>query len=232
LLGHFAVPLPAGWLLMVMLVVTAGSLAIRLLTPFGNGALTIRLLTPFSCALILLAISVSGTETWAVALCALGLAAHETWLSGGGGQTLAGWRARLANWMMPPRGSEHSAVTNSAARTSASPTQELVTHDLKRSIAGDGAQCVRGSLAASMEAGLRVTSVYAAFCPPFERIPQLEFCQTAGPTAQIKLARLYCHGAEFEIKPLDASNGAKLISLEFAARSTPRNQPPPLQRGD
>ena len=43
-------------------------------------------------------------------------------------------------------------------------------------------------------------TVHVAFCPPFPRVPQLDFRQVAGPPARIKVGQTLPHGVRFDVK--------------------------------
>jgi hypothetical protein len=99
----------------------------------------------------------------------------------------------------------------------AAASEEQIVQQLTRTTTGDGADVLRGLLYAAFSAGGRATSVHVAFCPPFRERPRIEFRQTDGPPARIKLAQLLAFGARFDIKLPTPAQGGETVALEISA---------------
>jgi len=113
----------------------------------------------------------------------------------------------------------HFGLPNKAGEEAAAgeePEEQLV-QQLTRAKAADGADVLRGSLYAAFPSGGRAVSIHVAFCPPFEERPRIEFRQTGGPAARIKLAQLLAFGARFDIKLPTPAQGDETIALDISA---------------
>jgi hypothetical protein len=113
----------------------------------------------------------------------------------------------------------HFGLPNKAGEEAAEgeePEEQLV-QQLTRAKTADGADVLRGSLYAAFPIGGRAMSIHVAFCPPFEERPRIEFRQTGGPAARIKLAQLLAFGARFDIKLPTPAQGDETIALDISA---------------
>jgi hypothetical protein len=88
---------------------------------------------------------------------------------------------------------------------------------LTRSTTRDGVDLLRGLLHATFPPGLRTLSIHVAFCPAFAERPRMEFRQTSGPAARIKLAQLLAFGARFDIKLAASAEIDETVVLEISA---------------
>jgi hypothetical protein len=80
----------------------------------------------------------------------------------------------------------------------------------------DRTAAVEGWVRAELATGQRTTSVHVAFCPPFARVPDLDFEQASGPEARIKLGQVQAYGARWEVKL--AEQGPAEVEISFSAR--------------
>ncbi len=97
---------------------------------------------------------------------------------------------------------------------------ENVTQQLTRSCTADGAEQLAGWLRMPLAAGQRSGSVHLAFCPPFDRTPELSVDQLDGPRARVKTAQLLPHGARLDLKlSAAAADAPDSVLLQFTARS-------------
>lgn len=110
----------------------------------------------------------------------------------------------------------HFGLTSKAGETNP-PADERVVQQLRRSTTRDGVDVLRGSLCATFPPGLRTLSVHVAFCPAFAERPRMEFRQTSGPTARIKLGQLLAFGARFDIKLAATAEVDETVVLEISA---------------
>ena len=78
-------------------------------------------------------------------------------------------------------------------------------------------EAVAGTLRADFRAGERTVYAHIGFCPPLAQTPQIEFEQTDGPEATIKLAQVLPHGARFDVRLQRASDETVRVELAFHA---------------
>jgi len=75
-----------------------------------------------------------------------------------------------------------------------------VLQQLTRSRAADGTEQVQGWLRMRFASGQRTAIVHVAFCPPFEKTPELAVEQLDGPPMRIKTAQLLPYGVRLDLK--------------------------------
>ncbi|MBI2825605.1 MAG: hypothetical protein HYX69_13055 [Planctomycetia bacterium] len=92
---------------------------------------------------------------------------------------------------------------------------------IERVQTADGNDVLSGVLAARFVPGQATAHVHVAFCPPFARVPRLEYRQVSGPAARIKLGQLLPHGARFDLKRTATDVTAARIVLEVRAAHDP-----------
>lgn len=110
----------------------------------------------------------------------------------------------------------HFGLTSKTGETSP-PADERIVQQLKRSTTREGVDMLRGSLCATFPPGLRTLSIHVAFCPAFAERPRMEFRQTSGPAARIKLGQLLAFGARFDIKLAVSAEIDETVVLEISA---------------
>jgi hypothetical protein len=86
----------------------------------------------------------------------------------------------------------------------------------------NGCEVVHGKLAAEFVAGQRTTIVHVGFCPPFERLPQVEAEVVDGPDASVQVAQMLHNGARLEVRLPEAAAEAVNVSLEIVAHESAR----------
>jgi len=94
---------------------------------------------------------------------------------------------------------------------------EHVLQQLTRFRTGDGKDAIRGTLAAEFVPGERQTTLYVAFCPPFELLPQVEANATGDYEADVKLAQVLHNGAQLDVRLSEPTEEAVAVSIEFYA---------------
>ena len=127
--------------------------------------------------------------------------------------------ASAANLCDPPHpepAAPHFGLTNKAGDAGAS-ADERVVQQLTRSTTREGVDVLRGSLHATFPPGLRTLSIHVAFCPAFAERPRVDFRQTSGPAARIKLAQLLAFGARFDLKLAAPAEVDETVVLEISA---------------
>ena len=94
---------------------------------------------------------------------------------------------------------------------------KTLLQQVSRSRTTEGVETLHAWLKASFQAGQLRTSVHLAFCPPFERTPEVDFEQSNGPDAQIQLGQLLAYGVRLDVK-LDAPSVEPVsVLIELAA---------------
>lgn len=81
----------------------------------------------------------------------------------------------------------------------------------------DGTDLLSGTLTARLAPGQITAHVHVAFCPPFSRVPRLDFRQMAGPAARIKVGQVLPHGVRFDLKLNTPAAEPVTLSLEVRA---------------
>jgi hypothetical protein len=193
--------------------------------------------------LALLALSVRGSAWWAVGVIWAAAIAEEAWcwapLTRGGaiqGPFVLGslprngfprpsplrWRRRADEPRLrrDKSNSRHEPTEKVAVqRAAAEQPVADVWQQTSRAYEADGADALRGTLRAFLAVGQRTAHVHLAFCPPFVRLPQLDYRQTAGPAARVKLGQLLPYGVRLDVKLDEAAGAPATVLLELTARS-------------
>lgn len=103
-------------------------------------------------------------------------------------------------------------------REAAVPLDPHVWQQTNRAYAADGADVLRGTLRAVLAVGQRTANVHLAFCPPFARLPQLDYRQTDGPPARVKLGQLLPYGVRLDVKLDEPAEASSTVLLELTAK--------------
>jgi hypothetical protein len=91
---------------------------------------------------------------------------------------------------------------------------------LTRYRAADGTHTIHGTLLAEFEPGDRSTTIYVAFCPPFERLPTVEVETVGGSFATAKLSQLLHNGVQIEVRLPQSSDEKQTVTIEIVATDT------------
>jgi hypothetical protein len=113
-----------------------------------------------------------------------------------------------------PLGFPENATANPAAG-------DVVQHFV-RSISADGRETIAGAVCANFAAGQRTANVHIAFCPPLAAVPELEFEQTEGPAARVRLGQALAHGARLEVRLEEPARESERVWIEFRAAAPTR----------
>ncbi len=105
----------------------------------------------------------------------------------------------------------------SPAALPAVPTTDAVLQQLTRFRTAAGNEAIRGTLVAEFSAGQRDTMLYAAFCPPFERLPDVDVHVTDDSAASVKLAQRLHNGAQFDVRLPEPAENSLAVTVEFFA---------------
>jgi hypothetical protein len=94
---------------------------------------------------------------------------------------------------------------------------EKVLQNLTRVRTAEGHDAIRGTLVAEFEPGARQTTLHIAFCPPFERLPEIDANLVDDSDAELKLTQAFHHGAQFEVRLPEAAEESLSVEFEFYA---------------
>ncbi len=94
---------------------------------------------------------------------------------------------------------------------------ETILQHLTRIRLDDGREAIRGELTAEFTTGERQTTIYVAFCPPFERLPQIEANIADDSDATVKIAQFLHNGAQLEVRLPDAAEEPFRVTVELYA---------------
>jgi len=92
-----------------------------------------------------------------------------------------------------------------------------ILQQLTRVRTAEGRVAVRGTLVAEFAAGARDAMLYVAFCPPFERLPEVDAHVTDDTTASVKVAQRLHHGAQLDVRLPAAAENSLTVTVEFFA---------------
>lgn len=95
---------------------------------------------------------------------------------------------------------------------------EQLLQQLTRCRTADGRDVIRGTLVAEFAPGQRSATLYVAFCPPFERLPQVAAsAETDGPAASVKLTQMVHNGAQLDVRLPRATDRSQTVAVELVA---------------
>jgi hypothetical protein len=81
----------------------------------------------------------------------------------------------------------------------------------------DGSQRLCGWLRMPVEVGQRTGNLHVAFCPPFEKTPQIDVEQYSGPSCRVKVGQVLPYGVRLEVKLDELAEESDSILLRFSA---------------
>jgi hypothetical protein len=113
-------------------------------------------------------------------------------------------------WVIPARRS--SPANDSTVRS------QTVLQELTRFRLNDGRETVQGTLRAEFAAGERTTTLHIAFCPPFERLPQVQATVLDGPPADVKLVQVLHQGAQLEVRLSVVPTCQQCVTVRLSAK--------------
>lgn len=169
-------------------------------------------------------LSLPGSDTASLFLLWAILAGEEAWA-----WRRAIWRAlrrptsRLAGFG-PVRtdGCEAPAPHFVPAAPHTSHLPDGAVQQLTRVQAADGSDELTGWLRAAFQGGQRLASIHVAFCPPFQRIPQVVAQQLGGPEARLNTTQVLPYGARLDLKLAVPAEQPDSVLLHFTARTDPK----------
>jgi hypothetical protein len=127
----------------------------------------------------------------------------------------------------PPR-ARPLARRGAPASTAGLAAGEQVLQQLTRFRTAGGYEAIRGTLLAEFAVGQREASVHVAFCPPFERLPEVEAHAGDDSAADVKVTQRLHHGAQLDVRLARPAQLPHAVSIEFfAAEPGPAGVPAP-----
>ena len=230
--GAIAPAAAPGWLLGWVLMAALLAAATRVLWFVGRQRVTLAgeavvLWAPLASLVVMAtALTAGGSPALVTAVIWLVTIAEEAatllLVARGSGFALSAIRSRGGAQVARPTQSGAEAPVNQI-RPPAAPLERHVQR-IERVQGADGCDRLSGSVAISFSPGQTRQAIHVAFCPPFATMPSLEFRQTAGPPASVKVGQLLPHGVRFDIKLERTSDVAMQAVVEVrAACETPVN---------
>jgi hypothetical protein len=97
---------------------------------------------------------------------------------------------------------------------------EQLIQQLTRFRATNGNEAIRGTLVAEFAPGERTAVVYAAFCPPFEQLPQVAAQIADDSPATVTIVQRLHNGVQFEARLPHAAARRQNVTIEYFAANT------------
>jgi hypothetical protein len=121
----------------------------------------------------------------------------------------------------PPRGPlSHAQSLPVAPTPDIESESQQILQQLTRLRDADGRESIHGTLIAEFAPGERKTTLFVAFCPPFEYLPEVEVEITDDSSTDVKLVQVLHNGVELEVRlPQPASSPTSITVELFAAES-------------
>jgi hypothetical protein len=94
---------------------------------------------------------------------------------------------------------------------------ERVLQQLTRVRTANGQDAIRGLLVGEFAEGERHATLYVAFCPPFERLPEVEANVADDIDATVKLTQVLHNGAQLELRLSEPATEDTRVGVELFA---------------
>lgn len=94
---------------------------------------------------------------------------------------------------------------------------ETILQQFTRVRSAEGIESIHGIFMAEFAAGERQTLTHIAFCPPFERLPQVEANVADDSDAEVKLIQVLHNGSQFEVRLPQPADTPTNVAVEFFA---------------
>jgi hypothetical protein len=118
---------------------------------------------------------------------------------------------RLLNGIAAP-----SRASSPAARRPMITPDQLLQQQTRIRTA-EGKEAVHATLVAEFPVGQRSATLYLAFCPPFEYLPDIEASVTDGPEANVEVTQLLHNGAQLDVHLSDNHQTHQHVVVEVLA---------------
>ena len=174
-----------------------------------------RWLAPTFCLLLLgVTVSLPQLSLWALTIIWCVILAEESLMLYRDRQWLFG---RLNEVSDVPSAAVPSPTETLQQRRESETLAPQATQAIIRSLLADGAENIVGTLRASFAPGQRAAIVHVGFCPPLAAVPEMEWEQSSGPEAEVKLTNVLPHGARFDVRLRRALDDAQQVEFAFHA---------------
>lgn len=138
---------------------------------------------------------------------------------------------RLVDWLVWP-----AAITvlvwssrvlsparrSSPARARCAAAADLMLQQITRYRTAEGNEAVRGTVVAEFAVGQRDATLFVAFCPPFERLPDVEAHLDDNSQATVKVAQRLHHGTQLEVRLAEQADEPLTVTVQFIAAEPDR----------
>lgn len=123
-----------------------------------------------------------------------------------------------AIWLLPGAASYPARHGSPAIARAAAATHEdqHVLQQLTRFRTAEGIEGIRGTLTAEFAPGERTVALHAAFCPPLERLPQVEV-EVNDATATVKVAQVLHNGVRLDVRLARPTATKRDVGVELSA---------------
>jgi hypothetical protein len=149
----------------------------------------------FAVLAIAAALSLPGTNVFGIVVLWTIVVAEEAW----------SWRRLL-----------RKNVEQDAAAEAPTTESDLVQQIMR--LRTSSGEMVEARLRADFAQGQRVANVHVAFCPPFAVVPIVEFEQTSGPEARVRIGQLLPQGVRLDLKL--ATPGPASVEIALSAEAS------------
>jgi hypothetical protein len=200
LAGAFTAPLPTPQLLLTASILVAWAIAVRELTSRNiihtSLCLVVLLLTAIAC-------SYPGTRV-------------IDWFVWPSAMFIVAWIPTAIRHSNEPVVLRIDSTIDSEHANDDEPREQIL-QQLTRFRTEEGHDALRGTLAAEFPAGERQLTLHVAFCPPFERIPEVDADLADDSDASVKLTQILHNGAQLEVRFPEPVDEPISIALELFA---------------
>jgi hypothetical protein len=205
--GAFSAPLPTAPLVISATILSAWAIAIQVLASRWLGSVEATIAPIAIVLLFAVACSFPGYRLvdWLVWTAAVLVIVGFT-----GGSRSARWQRRRTLREPGPLGLPANEEPPCESH------KERTIQRITRTRTG-GRDTIQAELVAEFSRGARQASLFVAFCPPFERMPEVEASVADDTDATVKLAQVLHNGAQLEVRLPEPAEDAFNVCVEFVA---------------
>ncbi len=227
LAGALTEPLPVFLLLPVGVVAVTLAVGVRRLVVVSRQGRLMRIMPSVAVVVLGLALSLPQTGVVELLMFWLILLGGELWLwrpdkwrrprpgKSSAGKSIAGKKRQVLPEAPSPEIQNSGPIVSSDGEEVPA---DNVLQQLTRSRGADGSEQLAGWLRMPFGPGQRTASLHVAFCPPFDRRPEIDVAQCDGPTTRVKTTQLLPYGARLDLKLAAPPEKPESVLLQFSAR--------------